>query len=339
MYRLPAEWEPQEAIWLTWPQNKDTWQNLLPQVVQTYESIAQAILQYQDLHILVHSLELQREVEQKLQFYSQRSPHSLTIHIQPTNDCWIRDYGSVTVQNVSQNQSQMVSWGFNSWGGKYSPWDADNAIPYYMGDIHNHFVHNMENFVLEGGSIDSNGNGLLLTTTQCLLHPNRNPKYTQEEIESILKKNLGMEHLLWLHRGIAGDDTDGHVDDLARFVSPHKILCAVEENTWDPNYKILQENWEQLQMYKELYALEIIPLPMPSPIQLNGLRTPASYANFLIINNAVLLPVFQDPKDAQAIQTLQDCFPNRTIHPIDCRHLSFGQGGIHCISMQVPRLI
>ena len=309
----------------------------MPQIEKTYESITQAILQHQDLHILVNSLELQKKVEQRLHPYSQSSSYSLTIHIQPTNDCWIRDYGCITVQHISQETSKIIHWGFNSWGEKYPPWNADNSISHYMGKVHQNRVHNMEDFILEGGSIDTNGKGLLLTTKQCLLHSNRNPKYNLVEIERILKQNLGVKHILWLQRGIDGDDTDGHVDNLARFISPNKILCSVETNTSDPNYKILQENWELLQAYAKEYKLDIQSLPMPSPIRLNGLRTPASYANFLIINGAVLLPIFQDPKDKEAIEILQTCFPNRMIYPIDSKHLSFGQGGLHCISMQVSK--
>jgi agmatine deiminase len=228
-------------------------------------------------------------------------------------------------------------WRFNSWGGKYPPWDLDDAVPARIAEALGLPLRRLD-LVLEGGSIDVNGLGTLLTTESCLLNPNRNPALSRREIERALAKHLGAENVLWLREGIAGDDTDGHVDDLARFVAPSTVVAAIEHDRADPNYEPLRANLEALERMRDQDGrpLEIVPLPMPRPLYFGGHRLPASYANFYIGNAAVLVPVFGDPMDDVACATLARLFPDRRIVPIPCADLVWGLGAVHCVTQQQP---
>lgn len=333
---LPAEWEPQRSVWFTWPQNADTWTPVWDDARATYETVIGHALRFQDVNLLASTPALKAELEARLAPACAGKPHALAIHVCPTNDSWIRDYGGQTVRGTAQDGSVrpvLVSFGFNSWGGKYPPWDADNAVPDYMA-AHRGYTRVDVPMVLEGGSIDVNGEGLLLTTESCLLNPNRNPTLAREQIENALRESLGVRHVLWLESGIDGDDTDGHIDDLARFTDARTVVCAVESDPADENHGALQRNAERLRAYAAQHGFRVIEVPMPGRQIRAGLRTPATYMNFLILNGAVLLPVFDDPRDAATIELFRDLFPGREIVPVDCRALVYGQGAIHCSSMQ-----
>lgn len=335
--RLPAEWEPQRAVWFAWPQNIDTWTPVWDEVRATYEIMIRHALRFQDVCLLVSSPELKGELDARFAPEHRESQYALNILVCPTNDSWIRDYGGQTVRAVhaagDMKKPVMLSFGFNSWGGKYPPWDADNAVPKFMSARRGYECIEIP-MILEGGSIDVNGNGLLLTTESCLLNPNRNAGMSRADIEETLARTLGAGKILWLESGIAGDDTDGHIDDLARFTDPRTVVCAVEPDSGDENHAILRDNAERLHAYAALHDLRIIEVPMPGRQTREGLRTPASYMNFLVLNGAVLLPVFEDSRDAQTITLFRTLFPGREIVPVDCRALVYGQGAIHCSSMQ-----
>lgn len=259
-------------------------------------------------------------------------------HRFPTNDAWCRDHGAIFVtrpQSVAPLAA--VDFEYNAWGGKYPPFDLDNAIPTRMAEALG-LPRFAAPLVLEGGAIDVNGAGSLLTTEQCLLHPNRNPHLGRGEIEAALQAYLDVSRVLWLGQGIAGDDTDGHVDDLARFVAEDTVVTVVERDPADPNYRPLQDNLERLRAMRlpDGRPLRVQTLPMPRPLYHEGVRLPASYANFYIANRLVLLPHFNDPMDALARETLKACFPTREVLGIDCTDLVWGLGAFHCLTQQVP---
>ena len=297
-----------------------------------------AALRHQDVVLLVHEPGLRGRLEVMFPSLGAGAAHRLDILECPTNDSWIRDYGAITVRaGDGKGASKLVSldFTFNSWGGKYPPWDKDDVVPVFMAAHRDRELHPVS-FVLEGGSIDVNGRGKLLTTSQCLLNPNRNRSLNRDRIEQVLHGWLGAKEILWLENGIHGDDTDGHVDDLARFTDTRTVLCAVETDKRDENYAALKANAEILNRYARTMDLEVVEVPMPDRQIKAGLRTPATYMNFLILNDVVLAPVFLDKRDDNALQLFEKHFPGREIIPIDCRALVYGQGAIHCSSMQEP---
>jgi agmatine deiminase len=336
---LPAEWEKQIAIWFTWPQNADTWTPVWEDAKAAYREIIRISLRYQDVNLLVNDEALRSALRRDFEKTAAEAKFHLEILVYPTNDSWIRDYGAITVRNGAEPHGRdgliTLDFTFNSWGGKYPPWDKDDAAPRFMADFRGRKAVGVD-FVMEGGSIDVNGRGKLLTTTQCLLNPNRNPTLDRDKIERVLNGWLGIEETLWLEAGINGDDTDGHVDDLARFSDARTVLCAIETDSRDENYAALKKNMEILNRYSRTMDLEVVEVPMPARQVKADLRTPATYLNFLILNDAVLVPVFRDKKDDKTLQMFETRFPDRRIEPIDCRSLVFGQGAIHCSSMQEP---
>ncbi len=335
-FSLPAEWEPQRAIWFTWPQNAETWTPVWPDAEAAYEKVIRAALRFQDVSLLVSTPELREKLEARFASTASEAGHALEILLCPTNDSWIRDYGGMMARATDaagREKPVLLGFEFNSWGGKYPPWDADNAVPRFMAKHRGCDLVEIP-FVLEGGSIDVNGEGLLLTTRSCLLNPNRNPRLSQSEIEAVVSRCLGLKEILWLESGIDGDDTDGHIDDLARFVNARTVFCAVETDPADENYAALRRNAEELHAYAARLKLEVVEVPMPGRQIRAGLRTPATYMNFLILNGAVLVPVFQDPRDEATLALFARHFPDREIIPVDCRALVYGQGAIHCSSMQ-----
>jgi agmatine deiminase len=331
---LPAEWEKQIAVWYTWPQNADTWTPVWEDAKAAYREIIKASLRYQDVNLLVNDGKTRDRLLREFEAIASESPFRLEIMDCPTNDSWIRDYGAITVR-AEGSRLVTLDFTFNSWGGKYPPWDKDDAAPLFMAAHRGRKAVSVD-FVLEGGSIDVNGRGKLLTTTQCLLNPNRNPDLGRDRIEEVMHRWLGIDQTLWLESGINGDDTDGHVDDLARFSDERTVLCAIETDSRDENYQALKKNIEALNRYSRTADLEVVEVPMPARQERAGLRTPATYLNFLILNGAVLVPVFQDKRDDKTLQMFESRFPDRRIVPIDCRSLVFGQGAIHCSSMQEP---
>jgi len=262
----------------------------------------------------------------------------VSIHRIPTVDVWMRDYGpTFLVREAGEERVAFVDWVFNGWGRKYEAYLQDDQVAKEMARLLKMPVFGL-NRVLEGGSIDVNGRGSCLTTEQCLLNPNRNPHLRRSEIERLLRDYLGADHIIWLGEGIAGDDTDGHMDDIARFVNPTTVVCALEEDPEDENYKPLRENFERLQEARDQDGgkLTVVPLPMPGKVLYEGARLPASYANFYIANGVVLVPTYGDPNDDAALGLLSEVFPDRKVIGIPCAALLAGLGAIHCVTQQEP---
>lgn len=338
-YHMPAEWEPHAATWLAWPHNVETWPAQLSQVQAIYLQLIEALQASETVHLLVNDAATATHVWTALEQRSIQSSQ-VVLHIYPTVDAWLRDSGPIFVTSVSNSIAPLatVDWQYTAWGGKYPEMLPDNAIPQYIATKLN-LLRFEPNIVLEGGSIDVNGLGTCLTTAQCLLHPNRNPHLQQLDIERYLHDYLGVRHTIWLGEGIAGDDTDGHIDDMARFVGPRTVVCALTDDPDDMNYAVLQENYHRLCAAQDQdgHALEVIPLPMPGRIGPATEPLPASYANFYIGNRVVLVPVYHHPNDAVALDTLRDLFPTRRVVGIACEPLVEGLGAIHCITQQQPQ--
>ena len=258
----------------------------------------------------------------------------------PTNDAWCRDHGPIFVNrsDAEDGEQAIVNWGYNAWGGKYPPFDLDDRVPSRIGSEYDLEVVT-PGMILEGGSIDVNGEGSLLTTEQCLLHPNRNPSLDRAEIERRLRDNLGVRNILWLGEGIVGDDTDGHVDDITRFVAADTIVTALEDDPNDSNYGPLQANLTRLKKMRDQSGkpFNLMTLPMPAPVVHDGVRLPASYANFYVGNEVVLIPGYDSERDSLAAAILQDCFPTRRIAVVDCTELVWGLGAFHCLTQQWPQ--
>jgi agmatine deiminase len=333
-FHMPAEWAPHRATWLSWPHNRDTWSDELEHVEHTMAKVVRLLSNYEAVYINVNDAAHEQHVRRVLDaagvFGTVRFFHI------PTDDAWIRDHGAIFVLHSQRRLLAATVWGFNSWGGKY-PWARDAQVAPRMAQLLG--VPAFEGgMILEGGSIETNGAGLLLTTEQCLLHPNRNPQLSKEAIEERLKAFLGIKQVLWLGQGLAGDDTDGHVDDLARFVAEDTVVIAVETDPGDPNYEVLQENLDRLQAARlpDGRPLQLITLPMPEPVEIADMRVPATYANFYIANHLVLMPAYGCRQDAEALEILTRCFPERTVVPIDCRAIIRGLGALHCLTQQVP---
>jgi agmatine deiminase len=259
-------------------------------------------------------------------------------YMHPTNDAWCRDHGPAFLVNpLAQKKKIVVDWNYNAWGGKYPPFDLDDVIPTLIGKQLGLPVFN-PGIIMEGGSVDFNGEGTLITSKQCLLNENRNPHLNQEQIERYLYDYYGVEQILWVDEGIIGDDTDGHIDDTVRFVNADTVITVVEEKKDDDNFEILQQNLRQLKEMRLLNgkSLNIVELPMPDPVIWEDQRLPASYGNFYISNKYVIVPTFRQPKDEKVCRIIQDCFPNREVVGIDSTDIIWGLGSFHCLSQQEP---
>lgn len=338
-YRMPAEWSPHRATWLSWPHNCETWPSQLEQVRGVWVSMVQALSRNEHVCLLVNDELTRREVMARLKNSAAEMENVVLFQI-PTVDVWIRDYGPTFVTRDSQVKPLAFNdWIFNGWGGKYRTYEEDDQIAGKMAALLNVpvFRHRV---VLEGGSIEVNGRGTCLTTEQCLLNHNRNPHLNRSEIEQFLGETLGVNHVIWLGEGISGDDTDGHIDDIARFVDPTTVVCILETNSKDENYSLLQDNFQRLQGARDQNgrSLSIVPLPCPGPLYYDGSRLPASYANFYIANDTVLVPVFDDPNDSQALGILRELFPNRRVIGLPCTSVVVGLGAIHCVTQQEPQV-
>jgi agmatine deiminase len=331
---MPAEWEPHAATWLSWPRREGiSFPGAFDRVLPTLRRMVETLLTSEPVCLNVGSAAHEAEARAVLDGLAL---DQLTFHRIPTNEPWCRDHGPIFLTRADDPRLAIVDWDYNAWGGKYPPCDLDEVVPTRVGEILKVPVF-YPRMILEGGSIEVNGKGALLTSEACLLNPNRNPTLGRAEIEQRLRDYLGVREILWLGDGIEGDDTDGHVDDLTRFVSERTVVTVVEENRDDTNFQPLQENLARLRAMKWNGApLEIITLPMPARIVREDLRLPASYANFYIANECVLLPTFADPNDAVAEATLAKVFPTRRIVPIDCTELIWGLGAFHCLTQQQP---
>jgi len=335
-FLMPPEWAPHEATWLAWPHNRETWSGKRIQSVEkAYFQILEALLPHEKVHVLFQNEKEGEHIGKKLQLRGLSLPHFIP-HVKATQDIWIRDYGPTFIVN-RQGQKAWCKWIFNGWGNKYDCLKQDNHVFEDAAALIPHPCYQAP-FVLESGSIDVNGAGACLVTEQCLLNKNRNPKFSRRDIERQLQDFLGVDQVVWLSEGILGDDTDGHIDDIARFVKENTIVAAFEINREDVNHDILKKNWEILKQSRDGRgrAWNVIALPMPEKITSQKRRLPASYANFYIANEVVLVPAFGDPQDERAFQILTDVFQDRKIVPVDCRELIEGLGAIHCITQQEP---
>jgi agmatine deiminase len=335
-WRMPAEWSPHEATWLAWPHHRDDWPGKFTPIPWVYGEILRHLTRSEPVHLLINDA----AAEAKVRRFLGRVDVDLTqirFFRQPTDRVWTRDFGPIFVTN-SAGEVGYTHWRFNGWA-KYDNWKLDTLVPTKLKlKMPNWTPHHQgRRVVLEGGSIDVSGDGLLLTTEECLLSDVqvRNPGFGRDDYEAIFRTYLGVKKTLWLGRGIAGDDTHGHVDDLARFVGPRTVVVAQESDEADDNFIPLRENLERLRGTK----LEVVPLPMPRPVWCDGQRLPASYANFYIANRHVLVPTFNDPSDARALGVLGELFPGRTVVGIHAVDLVFGLGTLHCMTQQQPAAI
>lgn len=337
-YFFPAEWHPHQATWLSWPHKEASWPGKLESVYAPYSEFIKTVSIGEQVCINVADDKMQQLATKHLE-KANVDPQKITFYHHPTDDAWCRDHGPAFLINPNAEIPKViVDWGYNAWGDKYPPYDQDDIIPTLIGEkLHLPVYH--PGIVMEGGSVDFNGNGTLLTTTACLLNENRNPQLSQPEIEHYLRQYYGVEQILWLRDGIVGDDTDGHIDDITRFVNEDTVVTVIEENKSDANYGILQENLALLKRMRLLNdkQLNIIELPMPSPVIYDDQRLPASYANFYIANHAVIVPTYRDKNDQKALDILSSCFPDRKVIGIDSADVIWGLGSWHCLSQQEPQ--
>lgn len=335
-YRMPAEWEPHSATWLSWPHNSKTWPGQdMAKVQEVHIAMMKGLHLGEKVNLLVNDQKTFDYVSGKL---LETGISGIYIHIFPTNDVWIRDYGpnflvgSSPTDNVALNK-----WGFNAWGGKYL-WDKDVQVGHTIAKYLGMTVFS-PGIILEGGAIECNGQGVCITTEQCMLNKNRNPELSRKDIEQYLKDYLGVRQIIWCQGDVVGDDTDGHIDNLVRFVNADTVLCAWEGDPQDHNHKCLKENYEILKSAKDQNGkpFNVVRLPMPGYVGDSVKRLPASYANFYIGNKAVILPVYDMPNDKIALSLLQKFFPDREIVCVPSRTFIWGLGGIHCVTQQQPK--
>jgi agmatine deiminase len=336
---MPAEWEPHRATWLTWPRPEGiSFPDRYGPIPAVYAELIRHLVQGEDVHINVWNSTMEAEARRLLQFH-QCPLERVHFHHFPAYEPWCRDHGPIFLVRDGPHgrERAIVDWDYNAWGNKYPPCDLDDAIPRHVSELRGLPLFS-PGIVMEGGALDVNGSGSLLTTTSCLLNPNRNPHLTQRQIEQFLQDYLGVANVLWLGDGIAGDDTDGHIDDLARFIRRDTVVTVVEEDPADENYAPLQDNLRRLREMKDERGrpLTTITLPMPGRVEYKGQRLPASYANFYIANGVVFVPIFRHPNDRRAVKTLQAEFPDRRVIGVDSLDLIWGLGSFHCISQQEP---
>jgi agmatine deiminase len=329
-FRMPAEWEPHEATWIAWPHNEDDWPGRFEPIPWVYGEIVRKLSQVERVRILLQN----DDVEQNARTVLEKSGvqwEAVEFYPIATDRVWARDFAPLFVKNPA-GEIAAVKWRFNGWA-KYDNHLRDEAAGLAIPELLS-LDFWRPGPVLEGGSVDVNGAGLLLTTEECLLSPvqARNPDLSREEIEAALGDYLGIDRVLWLRNGIAGDDTHGHIDDLARFTDPETVVIVSEEDRSDANYEPLRENWEILSRL----PVRARKLPMPAPLYFEGQRLPASYANFYIANQTVLVPTFNDPNDRVALNVLAECFPDRRVVGINCVELIWGLGTLHCMTQQQP---
>ena len=337
-YHFPAEWAKHTATWLSWPHKEESWPGKITTIYRPYCEFIKAVSEGEIVRINVANEQMVAFAKEQLMAVG-ADLKRIEFFEFPTNDAWCRDHGPAFLINSDTKQKVVVDWGYNAWGNKYPPFDLDDVIPTRIAQ---HFKLPVDHpgIVMEGGSVDFNGKGTVLTTTACLLNKNRNPHLNQQQIEAYLQNYYGIEQVLWLGEGIVGDDTDGHIDDITRFTNEDTVVTVVEENKNDENYHILQENLETLRTMRLLNGkrLNIVELPMPDPVYYDGQRLPASYANFYISNAAVVVPTYRSKNDDKALDILTECFPDRKVIGIDSTDIIWGLGSFHCLSQQEPEM-
>jgi len=342
---MPAEWDRHDATWLAWPHDKADWPGKLESVQWVFAEMARKIAPGETVRILVKSR--RQEAEARVMLEKARADlNNIEFHPWPTNRAWIRDFGPIGIRRGGRKpQVAVAKFKFTAWGYKQPDWQHDNKVPLRAAEALGlplfRARRGAEDFALEGGGIDVNGRGTLLATEECFLHPTiqvRNPGATRADYEAVFRDFLGAPNTLWLGRGIAGDDTHGHVDDLCRFVRPDTVVLVQESDPKDVNYRPLKENRERLRgmRLEDGSKVRVVELPSPAPLYHGRLRLPASYANFYIANEAVLAPTFNDPQDRVALGILADLFPGRTVTGIHAVDLVLGFGTVHCLTQQQP---
>jgi agmatine deiminase len=339
---MPAEWEPHAGTWLAWPHNKTDWPGKFAPIPWVYAEIVRNLAKHERVFLIVNNADA-RENARKVLTRAHVPLEAVDFFVWPTNRGWMRDSGAIFVRDGSRLTA--LDWRFNAWA-KYDDWKLDDKLPsriaarFKLPKVEPE--HKGKRVVLEGGSIDVNGRGTLLTTEECLLSHEqaRNPGLSRSDYELVFADYLGIRNVIWLNRGIAGDDTHGHVDDISRFVSPDTVVTCTQSDRSDANHEPLKQNFERLTRATDQDGnpLRVVELPMPSPIYFNQQLLPASYANFYIFNRCVLLPVFNDPNDRTALNTLAQVFSDREIIPIYCGDLVLGLGTLHCMTQQHPAL-
>jgi len=335
-YHFPAEFEKHDATWLSWPHKEASWPGKIESIFPAYSHFVKCVAAVEKVRINVADAALQAKATHHLELAGVPM-NQIEFYLNPTNDAWCRDHGPAFLVNRKEKKKAIVDWGYNAWGGKYPPFDLDDVIPTRIATQLGLPVF-APGPIMEGGSVDFNGAGTLLTTTSCLRNVNRNPYLSVEEIEYYLTSFYGVDQVLWLGDGIVGDDTDGHIDDITRFVNKNTVITVVEENQKDDNYELLQENLKTLKGMRLLdgQQLNIIEVPMPGPVVYEDQRLPASYANFYIANNRVIVPTFRDKNDHRALTIIQQAFPRHEIFGIDSLDIIWGLGSFHCLSQQEP---
>jgi agmatine deiminase len=329
---MPAEWEPHRATWLSWPRRRQTWPGKFEPIPQVWATLAKTLARFESVEILAGGEEVLAEARAMV-----GDVPNVRLHEIPTNDAWTRDHGPTFLAGPPGAPPALVDWDYNAWGGKYHPFDQDNLVPCRIAELtgRRRFAPGV---ILEGGSIDVNGQGTVLAAEQCLLSSSRNPRLSREEMERFLADYLAADHVLWLHGDLVGDDTDGHVDQLARFVGPSTVVAAVEHDPGDVNYASLKANHQRLSTMTDQDGrrLEVIPLPTPRPVVYARQRLPVSYANFYIANGALIVPQFADPADEAAMAVLAPLFAGRQMIGLPAVDLVWGLGAYHCVTQQEP---
>jgi agmatine deiminase len=336
-YHFPAEFEPHAATWLSWPHKEASWPGKIHTIYPYYCQFVKELAEGEKVCINVNDEAMRQfAVDHLMEAGVEMAKVEFFLH--PTNDAWCRDHGPAFLINRNARQQKIiVDWDYNAWGNKYPPFDLDDVIPTLVGTHYNIPVY-YPGIIMEGGSVEFNGEGTVITSTVCLLNQNRNPNLNQEQIENYLRNYYGVEQVLWVCEGIVGDDTDGHVDDTVRFVNKDTVIAVVEENKRDENYELLQKNLRDLKKMRLLTGkqLNIIEIPMPDEIIYEDQRLPASYANFYVANDVVIVPTYRSDKDAKVLDIIAQCFPDRRTIGIDSTEIIWGLGSFHCLSQQEP---
>jgi agmatine deiminase len=336
-YHFPAEFDLHIATWLSWPHKEASWPGKIDTIFPYYAQFIKELTKGELVRINVANKMMQQFAIMHLENFGV-DLDKVEFYLHPTNDAWCRDHGPAFLINPkAEHKKVIVDWGYNAWGNKYPPYDLDDVIPTLIGNAFNTPVFN-PGIVMEGGAVEFNGAGTIITSTACLLNPNRNPHLNQQQIGEYLINYYGADQILWVDEGITGDDTDGHIDDTVRFVNTDTVLAVIEDDKDDENFNLLQNNLKQLQNMRLLNdkQLNIVELPMPDPVIWDGQRLPASYANFYIANKSVIVPTFRCEKDEKALEIIQNCFPDRKVVGIDSTEIIWGLGSFHCLSQQEP---
>jgi agmatine deiminase len=331
-YRWPAEWEPHAATWLAWPHKPETWPGKFEPIPGVWATLVRTLAEFEPVQVLAGGEAVMAQARSLV-----GDVPNVTLHDIPTNDVWTRDHGPMFLSGPPSLEPALVDWEYNAWGGKYPPFDLDNAVPAHVARFtgRRRFTPGI---ILEGGAVDGNGEGTVLTTEPCLLNPNRNPQLSRADIEQYLTDYCCAKKVLWIAGGVEGDDTDGHIDELARFVGPTTVVAAFEPDPQDVNHEPLADNLRRLQTMTDARGrkLDVIPIPMPRALYFDDARLPACYMNFYIANGVVIVPQFNDPADVTTVETLARLFPGRQIRGLDAIDLVWGLGAFHCITQQQP---